>query len=77
MKFKYDLSKKKIKFFLGECENDSECSSSQACFNFKCKDACLDACGINAQCKALNHGAICSCPGKNPQKTLKKPLKNP
>ena len=50
-------------FFLGECENDSECSSSQACFNFKCKDACLDACGINAQCKALNHGAICSCPG--------------
>jgi len=46
----------------GECENDSECSSSQACFNFKCKDACLDACGINAQCKALNHGAICSCP---------------
>jgi len=46
----------------GECKNDSECSSSQACFNFKCKDSCQDACGISAQCKAVNHGAICSCP---------------
>merc|ERR1711976_658288 len=46
----------------GECENDSECRSDQACFNFSCKDSCQDACGVNAQCKALNHGAICSCP---------------
>merc|ERR1711993_17854 len=46
----------------GECENDSECRSDQACFNFACKDSCQDACGVSAQCKALNHGAICSCP---------------
>ena len=43
-------------FFAGECENDSECRSDQACFNFSCKDSCQDACGVNAQCKALNHG---------------------
>ena len=41
---------------LGECENDNDCSSTQACFNFNCKDACQDACGISAQCKAINHG---------------------
>ena len=48
----------KFIFFLsiGECENDSECRSDQACFNFSCKDSCQDACGVNAQCKALNHG---------------------
>merc|ERR1712241_486432 len=46
----------------GECENDSDCSPPQACFHFKCKDSCQDACGIEAQCKPVNHGAICSCP---------------
>ncbi|CAB4057393.1 unnamed protein product [Lepeophtheirus salmonis] len=45
----------------GECENDNECTSNQACFDFKCKDPCTDACGINSECRALNHGAICSC----------------
>ena len=49
-------------YVIGECENDSECRSDQACFNFACKDSCQDACGVSAQCKALNHGAICSCP---------------
>ena len=45
---------------LGECENDSECRSDQACFNFACKDSCQDACGVSAQCKALNHGTYLS-----------------
>lgn len=40
----------------GECENDSECPSSQACYNFRCRDPCLDACGQSAQCQARNHG---------------------
>ena len=43
-------------FLAGECENDAECTTSQACFNFKCKDSCQDACGIGAQCKPVNHG---------------------
>ena len=34
----------------------------------------MDACGINAQCKALNHGAICSCPGKKKQIEKKEKL---
>lgn len=45
----------------GECESDSECSTNQACYNFKCRDPCIDACGQGAQCQARNHGAICSC----------------
>jgi len=46
----------------GECAHDGDCGSDRACYNFKCIDPCDDACGIEAQCKALNHGAICSCP---------------
>eukprot|EP00096_Caligus_rogercresseyi_P003584 TRINITY_DN1682_c0_g1_i1.p1 TRINITY_DN1682_c0_g1~~TRINITY_DN1682_c0_g1_i1.p1 ORF type:complete len:844 (-),score=166.73 TRINITY_DN1682_c0_g1_i1:574-3105(-) len=50
-----------IRCVRGECENDSECPSNMACYDFNCKDPCVDACGLNAECRALNHGAICSC----------------
>ena len=40
----------------GECESDSECPTNQACYNFKCRDPCIDACGQSAQCQARNHG---------------------
>jgi len=49
----------------GECFNDSECPDHLACFDYKCKDPCKGpdtSCGVNAQCKVVNHGAICSCP---------------
>ena len=49
----------------GECFNDSECSPDRACFDYKCKDPCKGpdtSCGANANCKVVNHGAVCSCP---------------
>ena len=61
-----------INFLAGECENDAECTTSQACFNFKCKDSCQDACGIGAQCKPVNHGKSNSIRNYNNTKQIKK-----
>jgi len=44
-----------------ECETDSECSSSRACINFRCADPCT-VCGVYADCRVVNHRAVCSCP---------------
>ncbi len=41
------------------CENDDECSESDACINALCKDPC--ACGLNANCQVINHRPICTC----------------
>jgi len=57
-------------FFLGdarsrcyaECTAHEDCSPHQACFELKCIDPCVDACGTNAICKVVNHKPICSCP---------------
>ena len=62
-------------FLAGECENDAECTTSQACFNFKCKDSCQDACGIGAQCKPVNHGKSNSIWNYNNTKQIKKKKK--
>ncbi|XP_076684037.1 uncharacterized protein LOC143377019 [Andrena cerasifolii] len=44
-----------------ECESDAECPSHLACVSsFRCESPC--ACGSNAECKVVNHQAICSCP---------------
>ena len=48
--------------FLGECQHDDECGNERACYDFRCIDPCADACGQGAQCRARNHGAVCSCP---------------
>lgn len=45
-----------------ECVVNEECSSSKACFNQRCGDPCLRACGDNALCHVRNHKAVCSCP---------------
>ncbi|VEN50381.1 unnamed protein product, partial [Callosobruchus maculatus] len=45
-----------------ECIINSECPSNLACINKKCKDPCPGSCGISAECKVLNHNAICTCP---------------
>jgi hypothetical protein len=45
----------------GECLNDNECSSHQACFDFKCRDPCIGVCGSNSQCQVRNHGPVCAC----------------
>lgn len=44
-----------------ECMVNSECPPQKACFNKKCVDPCIDNCGINAECRVINHNAICSC----------------
>lgn len=47
-----------------ECVTNSDCSRNRACFNQKCRDPCVDACGVSAVCDVVNHQAICSCPSK-------------
>lgn len=44
-----------------ECVVSAECSQDRACVNQKCIDPCPGTCGANAQCKVINHNAICSC----------------
>lgn len=44
-----------------ECVVSSECSLDKACVNQKCADPCPGTCGINAQCKTINHSPVCSC----------------
>ena len=45
-----------------ECTYDAECPQHLACIREKCQDPCSsNTCGINAQCKAVNHRALCVC----------------
>lgn len=44
-----------------ECTVSSDCNSNRACSNQKCIDPCLGACGINSECKVVNHNPICYC----------------
>ena len=45
-----------------ECTSDPECPFHLACIQEKCQDPCYTStCGVNAECKAKNHRAICVC----------------
>lgn len=44
-----------------ECVVNSQCSPDLACVNQKCTSPCPDPCGINTQCKVINHSPICVC----------------
>lgn len=44
-----------------ECVTNSDCPSTKACFNSKCRDPCPGECGINAQCTVLYHNPNCAC----------------
>lgn len=46
----------------GECTTDSECRGDLICENYECKSVCTGQCGIDAQCTAKQHTAVCSCP---------------
>ncbi|XP_043198340.1 neurogenic locus notch homolog protein 1-like isoform X1 [Amphibalanus amphitrite] len=51
----------------GECETAADCSSSQACYGYHCRNPCISeaggsVCGTNALCNAKNHKAVCYCP---------------
>lgn len=45
-----------------ECTINSDCSSNLACMQEKCKDPCVGACGLQAQCNVINHTPGCACP---------------
>ncbi|TRY80939.1 hypothetical protein TCAL_04725 [Tigriopus californicus] len=46
-----------------ECTSDRECPSAQKCSNFNCVAVCdSSACGENANCRAINNRAECTCP---------------
>lgn len=48
--------------YLAGCKSDSECQLTLTCINRECVDPCLfEKCGINAQCSAKNHRAVCTC----------------
>lgn len=44
-----------------ECVVSSDCPLNKACSNQKCIDPCPGACGVNAQCRVINHSPICNC----------------
>ena len=44
-----------------ECVLSSDCSANRACVNKKCVDPCPGACGVNAECRVVNHKPVCLC----------------
>ena len=44
-----------------ECVLSSDCPKDRACINNKCNDPCPGTCGLNAQCRVINHIPSCSC----------------
>lgn len=45
-----------------ECITNSDCVPTRACINQRCVDPCAGSCGVQAECRVLNHNPICSCP---------------
>ncbi|KAK8736643.1 hypothetical protein OTU49_017434, partial [Cherax quadricarinatus] len=44
-----------------ECVVHAECSTLMACVNNRCVDPCKGTCGIQSQCRVINHNPVCSC----------------
>jgi hypothetical protein len=45
-----------------ECILNEECPAAKTCINKKCIDVCIKGvCGINANCKPIDHRAVCQC----------------
>ncbi|GLH00239.1 Neurogenic locus Notch protein, partial [Gryllus bimaculatus] len=46
------------------CKNDNECPDNSICLNRQCVNPCLisNPCASNAECRATNHRATCTCP---------------
>lgn len=44
-----------------ECVSNSDCDRNKACSNNRCKDPCPGACGVNAECRTINHSPTCTC----------------
>ena len=44
-----------------ECTINADCPSSLACVSLHCVDPCPGVCGVNAQCRVVNHAPTCTC----------------
>lgn len=44
-----------------ECVINSDCDRTKACLNNKCYDPCPGTCGLNAECRVVNHAPSCTC----------------
>jgi hypothetical protein len=44
-----------------ECVINSDCDRSKACLNNKCYDPCPGTCGLDAECRVVNHAPSCAC----------------
>ncbi|XP_022245556.1 fibrillin-1-like, partial [Limulus polyphemus] len=46
------------------CRTDNSCPYDKSCINKRCQNPCsfYGTCGIRANCRPVNHEAVCSCP---------------
>lgn len=44
-----------------ECVVHTECPQLLACLHYHCVDPCKGTCGVQAECRVINHNPICSC----------------
>ena len=44
-----------------ECTINADCPSNKACQSLHCVDPCPGLCGVNAQCRVINHIPTCTC----------------
>lgn len=45
-----------------ECTSNSDCQSQMACINMRCRDPCIDSCGVDAECRVVSNIPNCFCP---------------
>lgn len=44
-----------------ECIQNSDCPRDKSCANTKCVNPCIGTCGLNSECRVVNHSPICTC----------------
>ena len=44
-----------------ECILNTDCPRDKACVNNKCRNPCPGSCGLNAECRVVNHSPSCRC----------------
>ena len=44
-----------------ECVLNSDCGRGLSCADNKCVDPCPGTCGLNTQCRVINHIPTCTC----------------
>lgn len=44
-----------------ECVTNNDCPRDKSCLNNKCINPCPGVCGLNAECRVVNHAPSCTC----------------